>query len=507
MEQKVRNVPKARIDMSVLWDALSNIDTLTIGLLLLSLSIALFYEMINGFHDTANAVAMIIYTNSMKPTYSVIMAGVMNFLGVILGGIGVAYVIVHLLPLDIMVASNQSATLVMIFSLLIAAVVWNFGTWYFGLPVSSSHSLIGSLIGVSTAFGMMHGFSFDQSVNWKVVYGILTALAVSPLAGFGLAYLLMKVARMVVKNPKFYRTPEAEGKKKPNFWMRTGIIATGAGVSFAHGSNDGQKGIGLLMIILIGILPTYYSLNMESHQYKIMQVHDSAANLSKFYADNNATLTKLVNEKQLISPLKIKNTIAECNVNQVYENTSSIASKLNGLKTYDELSASDRWSLHTAILCSDNFFTQVEKTYTKIDKDKSDYIADQRKQLITSTEYVPYWVIIAVALAIGVGTMIGYRRVVHTIGEKIGSQPINHMQGTVAQAMAMITILLANFAHAPVSTTHIVSSSVAGSMTAEPEGGVQMKTVKTILLSWLFTLPVTALLSAFIYFCLSFIAK
>ncbi|MDD5158237.1 inorganic phosphate transporter [Sulfurimonas sp.] len=489
--------------MSVLWEALNNVNAITIGLLLLSLGIALFYEMINGFHDTANAVAMIIYTNSMKAEHSVIMSGIMNFFGVMMGGIGVAYVIVHLLPLDIMVASNQSATLVMIYSLLISAVIWNFGTWFFGLPVSSSHSLIGSIIGVSATFGVMHGFDLSQSVNWKVVYGILTVLALSPILGFGFAFFIMKGTRKFIHNPKFFKTPDSETKRKrPNFWMRIGIIATGAGVSFAHGSNDGQKGIGLIMIILIGILPMYYALNMESHEYKIKQTRDSAANLAKFYAENDGALTKLVDDKHLISALKIKNTISECDVNQVYNTTSLIATKLNGIKSYSELSPQDRWSIHTAILCSDNFFGQVEKI---ADKDKSDYISGQRKNLITATEYVPYWVIMAVAFAISIGTMIGYKRIVITIGEKIGSQPINYMQGTVSQAMSMVTILLANFAHAPVSTTHIVSSSVAGSMVAEPEGGVQKGMVKIILLSWLFTLPVTAVLGSLIYICLNFV--
>lgn len=491
--------------MSVLWDALNNIDNLTMFLLILSLGIALFYEMINGFHDTANAVAMIIYTNSMKAGYSVIMAGIMNFLGVVLGGIGVAYVIVHLLPLDIMVSSNQSATLVMIFSLLISAVVWNLGTWYVGLPVSSSHSLIGSLIGVSVAFGMLNGFSFSQSVNWKVVYGILTLLAVSPLFGFGLAFILMKISRKFVKHPKYFKTPRPDGKKKPNFWMRTGIIATGAGVSFAHGSNDGQKGIGLIMIILIGILPSYYALNMDAHQYKIMQIRDSASNLARFYQDNNETITKLLEENKLKSALKIENNISECDVKQVHKTTLEISSKLDGLKSYSELSDANRWKIHTAVLCSNNFFEQLERAYKTIDNDKSGYISDQRKHLITSTEYVPFWVIIAVALMLGIGTMIGYKRVVHTIGEKIGSKPINHMQGAVAQGMAMITILLANFAHAPVSTTHIVSSSVAGTMVAEPDGGVQKKTINTILLAWLFTLPVTSLMGALIYIVLNYI--
>jgi low-affinity inorganic phosphate transporter len=491
--------------MSVILDALSNVNTLTLGLLLLSLGIALFYEMINGFHDTANAVSMIIYTNSLKPGHSVLMAGVMNFFGVMLGGIGVAYTIVHLLPLDIIVSSNQSATLVMIYSLLIAAVIWNFGTWYFGIPVSSSHSLIGSLIGVSVAFSMMHGFEFSQSVNWSAVYKVLTALALSPLVGFSFAYLMMKAARKFMPNPKFYKSPEEETKRKrPNFWMRMGIIATGAGVSFAHGSNDGQKGMGLIMIILIGILPTYYALDMSSHEYKIKQTHDSAANLANFYAENNETLNQLVSDKHLISALKVKNTIAECDVNQVHQTTALIADKFNGIKSYSELSAGDRWSVHTAILCTDNFFSQVEKA---VDKDKSDYVANQRKTLVNASEYIPYWVIIAVALAISIGTMIGYKRIVHTIGEKIGTQPLNYMQGTVAQAIAMVTILLSNFAHAPVSTTHIVSSSVAGSMVAEPEGGVQKEMIKTILLSWIFTLPITAVMSAAIYYCLSFIAK
>ena len=494
--------------MSVLWEALNNVSTLTISLLLLSLAIALFYEMINGFHDTANAVAMIIYTHSMKARDSVIMSGVMNFLGVLMGGIGVAYAIVHLLPIDIMVETNQNAALAMVYSLLISAVIWNFGTWYFALPVSSSHSLIGSIIGVSTTFGVLNGFDISHSVNWKVVYGVLTGLAISPLIGFGFAFVLMKLSRKYIDNPKLFKSPSQEEKRKhPNFWARMGIIATGAGVSFAHGSNDGQKGIGLIMIILIGILPNYYALNMDSHQYKITQTKDSANNLAKFYEDNNATLIQLVSEKRLISALKTKNTIVECNVDQVGVTTSLVATKLTGIKSYSQLTPEDIWSIRTTILCSDNFFAQAEKAYLIIDKDKSDYIATQRKSLVSPIEYAPNWVIMAVAFAIGLGTMIGYKRIVHTIGEKIGAKPINYMQGTIAQATAMITILLANFAHTPVSTTHILSSAVTGSMVAETDGGVQKSTVKIIILSWLFTLPVTALLGSAIYMVLNFLMK
>lgn len=227
-----------------------------------------------------------------------------------------------------------------------------------------------------------------------------------------------------------------------------GIVATGAGVSFAHGSNDGQKGIGLIMIILIGILPNYYALNMDSHHYRITQTKDAASNLAKFYEDNSETIVQLVNEKRLISALKTNKTIAECNVEQIHSTISSVASKLNNLNSYSELSTKDRWSVRTSILCTDNFFAQAEKIYLILDKGFVLIISPaKRKLLVAPIEYAPYWVIMAVALAIGIGTMIGYQRIVHTIGEKIGAKPINYMQGTVAQATAMITILLANFAH------------------------------------------------------------
>ena len=494
--------------MSVLFDALHHIGFMTIALLLVSLGLALFYEMINGFHDTANAVAMIIYTNSMKAKYSVLMSGCMNFLGVVTGGIGVAYSIVHLLPVDIMVASNQNASLAMVYALLISAVIWNFGTWYFALPVSSSHSLIGSIIGVSATFGVLNGFDIAHSVNWKVVYTVLIGLAISPIIGFALAYVMMKWSRKSIQNPELFKSPDPENKKKhPSFWARTGIVATGAGLSFAHGSNDGQKGIGLIMIILIGILPAYYAIDMDSHQYKIIQTRDAANNLSRFYEDNHASLTQLVSEKKVISALKAKNTIAECDVNQIDATIASVASRLDHVKSYNELEPKERWSVRTSILCSDNFFARAEKIYILSDKDKSDYIANQRKYLVASIEYAPYWVVMAVAIAIGLGTMIGYQRVVLTIGEKIGAKPINYMQGSVSQGTAMITILLANFLHAPVSTTHILSSAVTGSMVAEPDGGVQKSTVKAIILAWIFTLPATAILGSLIYIALNFLMK
>lgn len=491
--------------MDTLLQALGDIPTITLVLLLTSLALAIFYEMINGFHDTANAVSMIIYTNSLKASHSVIMAGFMNFLGVLLGGIGVAYAIVHLLPLDIIVSSNQSATLIMIYSLLISAIVWNLGTWYFGIPASSSHALIGSIIGVGFAFGMMQGFDFYQSINWQALYKVLAALAISPLLGFGLAYIMMRSARKFLRHPKYYKTPQDEKKRKrPNFWMRMGIISTGAGVSFAHGSNDGQKGMGLIMIILIGILPSYYALDMNSQEYQIKQIQNSATNLAEFYSENSLMLDNLVSQKLLKSALKNEQSIAECDIKNMQQTTLLISNKLDKITTYRDLSDNDIWIVHNSVLCSDNFFTQVEKV---VDSDMSNYIKSNRTNMVTSAEYVPLWVIITVALSISIGTMIGYKRIVLTIGEKIGSKPINYMQGTVSQAISAATILVANFMHAPVSTTHIVSSSVAGSMVAEPDGGVQKGMIKTIILSWVFTLPATAIMSSGIYYLMSLFIK
>ena len=216
---------------------------------------------------------------------------------------------------------------------------------------------------------------------------------------------------------------------------------------------------------------------------------------------------QLISEKRLISAVKTQNTVVECKLDQVQTSMSNLGAKLEGVNSYSELSEKDIWSIRTSILCADNFFAQAEKTYLINDKDRADYISIQRKSLVAAIEYAPYWVIMAVALAIGIGTMVGYQRIVLTIGEKIGSKPINYMQGTVAQATAMFTIILANVAHAPVSTTHILSSAVTGSMVAEPDGGVQKGTVKVILISWLFTLPITALLGSGIYMILNFLMK
>ena len=228
-------------------------------LLGVALLIALGFEFVNGFHDTANAVATVIYTNSLPPNVAVVWSGFFNFLGVLLSSGAVAFGIIALLPVELILQVGSSAGFAMIFALLIAAILWNLGTWWLGLPASSSHTLIGSIIGVGVANALMHGRDGTSGVDWAQATKIGYALLLSPLVGFGCAALLLLALRAFVKNRALYKEPK--GDTPPPWWIRGLLIVTCTGVSFAHGSNDGQKGMGLIMLILVGTLPMAYALN------------------------------------------------------------------------------------------------------------------------------------------------------------------------------------------------------------------------------------------------------
>ena len=243
------------------WDALSGLTTWPMLLLFVALFIAFAFEFINGFHDTANAVTTVIYTRSLPPTPAVVYSGFMNFLGVLLGGTAVAFGIVNLLPVDLLVEKESSARLVMVLSLLIAGVAWNLGTWYVGLPVSSSHTLIGSILGVGIANSLWNGAGLS-GVNWRECEKVGLALLLSPMVGFVGSALLLLFLKLIFRNPKLYVPPE--GEDQPPGWIRTVLIGTCGGVSFAHGSNDGQKGMGLLLLVLIGFFPLHYALTVNN---------------------------------------------------------------------------------------------------------------------------------------------------------------------------------------------------------------------------------------------------
>jgi phosphate/sulfate permease len=428
-----------------------------------ALLIAFGFEFINGFHDTANAVTTVIYTGTLRPTPAVIFSGVCNFLGVLLGGTAVAFAIVNLLPVDLLVESSSVRSIVMVLSLLLAGMIWNLGTWWYGLPVSSSHTLIGSILGVGLANSIITRHDLT-GINWAKATEVGLSLLISPLIGFVAAAGLLLIAKRIFRNPALYRPP-GEGDNPPK-WIRAVLLSTCGGVSFAHGSNDGQKGIGLILLALIGFFPTYYSLNLYS-------------------ADQAGELRTAA-----LSMDKILETDSPNTAVAIHPYLQEINTALEGKSSLAEVSAPDRWKVRQAILS-----LRGKLNRSSLPPQTQHALSANMKELSRAVEYVPFWVILGVALALGVGTTIGYRRIVVTIAEKIGKAHLTYAQGAAAEIVAAATIGLADVFHMPVSTTHVLSSGVAGTMCAN-RSGVQMNTVRRIGLAWALTLPAAILLSA-----------
>ena len=443
----------------------------TLSLLILCLTIALSFEFVNGFHDTANAVATVIYTKSLKPWVAVIWSGFMNFLGVLLGGAAVAFSIVHLLPVDLLINIGKKAGLLMVLSLLIAAIAWNFGTWYFGLPASSSHALIGSILGVGLASSLFSGQGFGSGVNWTKAEQVGLSLLISPVAGFLLAGGLLLLSKALLKNRKLYE--ESKGDQPPPFWIRAILFLTCTGVSFAHGSNDGQKGVGLIMLILIGILPTHYAIN------------------TKFDAGEVG--------KTLAGIQQIEPVLARAGETGVTDDLARIREVLSDSKGLNSLSPETRIELRNRVLRADDELGRFEKSQgVNMSAAEKVALTQLRAQMRNVVDFVVTWVVVAVALALGIGTTVGWKRVVVTVGEKIGKTHLSYAQGASAEIVAMTTIAAADIFGLPVSTTHVLSSGVAGTMAANLSG-LQARTIRNIALAWVLTLPVTMLLAGALF--------
>ncbi|UVE19090.1 inorganic phosphate transporter [Pseudomonas sp. LS44] len=479
-----------------MFDLLSGLDAWVLVSLVLALAFVLFFEFINGFHDTANAVATVIYTKAMPAHLAVILSGIFNFLGVLLGGVGVAYAIVHLLPVELLINVNTGHGLAMVFSLLAAAIAWNLGTWYFGIPASSSHTLIGSILGVGLANALLTNISLSDGVNWQKAIDIGISLVLSPMAGFAVAALLLLGLKRWLPLSKMHNTPEnrkeIKGKKHPPFWNRLVLVLSAMAVSFVHGSNDGQKGIGLIMLVLIGIVPSLFVLDLNSTTYQIERTRDATLHLSQFYQRNNATLGEyLALGKFNGSDLP---ELFRCEPKQTEPTINALLATLKNVTDYSALPAEKRIEVRRYLLCLDDTAKKVGKLEGLPAREKAD-LDKLRKDLTATTEYAPFWVIFAVALALGIGTMVGWKRVVLTVGEKIGKQGMTYAQGMAAQITAACAIGMANVFSLPVSTTHVLSSGVAGTMVAN-KSGLQGGTVRTILLAWVLTLPTSMCLAA-----------
>lgn len=486
-----------------MFDLFAGLDA-WVGLsLILALTFVLAFEFINGFHDTANAVATVIYTKAMSPYRAVILSGIFNFLGVLLGGVGVAYAIVHLLPVELLINVNTGHGLVMVFSLLAAAITWNLGTWYFGLPASSSHTLIGAILGVGLANTLLTDIPLSQGINWSKAIDIGLSLLFSPAAGFLLAGLILLGLKAWQPFSKMHKTPEMrrgdDGKKHPPFWNRLVLVISAMAVSFVHGSNDGQKGIGLIMLVLIGIVPAKFVLDVDSTAYQIERTRAAANHLHQFYQRHSDTLgAMLALGKYRNGELPV---LYRCDPHQTEPTINALLTLLDGITDFDQLSEEHRIDIRRYLLCLNDTAKKVSKIPELHAREKAD-LNKLRQDLVGATEYAPFWVIFAVAMALGIGTMVGWRRVVLTVGEKIGKQGMTYAQGMSAQITATIAIGVANIYSLPVSTTHVLSSGVAGAMVAN-KSGLQGNTVRNILLAWVFTLPISMALSASLFFLAS----
>ncbi|AJI94159.1 phosphate transporter family protein [Yersinia ruckeri] len=477
-------------------------------MLVLALLFVLFYEAINGFHDTANAVATVIYTRAMRSQIAVVMAGVFNFLGVMLGGLSVAYAIVHLLPTDLLLNVSSSHGLAMVFSMLLAAIIWNLGTWYFGIPASSSHTLIGAIIGIGLTNALMTSTSVVDALNIPKMIQIFLSLILSPLVGLIIAGLMVFLLRRywsgTKKRARIHLTPaereKKDGKRKPPFWTRTALILSAIGVSFSHGANDGQKGIGLIMLVLIGVAPAGFIVNMNATGYDIARTRDAVTHLQQYYQQHNEALPHAIALKPLVpSPETLPDTPAQfhCDSSRAMIAIDHAQTLLANLQSYDQLNVDQRGHMRRLLMCVAETAGTVAKLPETSSADRR-FLNDLRKDLLETVEYAPTWIIVAVALALSLGTMVGWKRVAVTIGEKIGKKGMTYAQGVSAQMTAAVSIGIASYTGMPVSTTQVLSSAVAGTMLVDG-GGVQGKTIKSIMLAWILTLPVSILLSGSLY--------
>jgi PiT family inorganic phosphate transporter len=461
--------------------------------LVAALALALTFEFVNGFHDTANAVATVIYTRTLRPTAAVIWSGCWNLVGVLTSSGTVAFGVVALLPVELVLNVGSVAGFAMVFSLLISATLWNLGTWYLGLPASSSHTLIGSILGVGLANSLFSaGHEFGEGVNCAKASEVGISLLISPIVGFACAALLLLGAKALIHREDLYRAPESQ--KAPPLWIRALLVLTCTAVSFGHGSNDGQKGMGLLMLILIGILPAMYAVDLGTSQSSVEELSLAAGNVAA-QMDRHVNIPIAIDDRsssvELSTFLKKPRPADDRVFGALRENCHTVYSLLEGIHSLRELDSGQRTILRSDLYLITEVLDKLIQTGKITDSDERNAAAALRTKIDRVTKFIPNWVKLAVALALGFGTTVGWKRIVVTVGEKIGKQHLTYAQGAAAELVAAGTIFAADSLGLPVSTTHVLSSGIAGTMAAN-RSGLQL------------TLPVCVMLGAGIFaFCLN----
>ena len=472
-------------------------------LLFVALLIALGFEFVNGFHDTANAVATVIYTRSLPANIAVVWSGMFNLFGVLMSSGAVAFGVVSLLPVELILQVGSGAGFAMVFALLISAIMWNVGTWYFGLPASSSHTLIGSIMGVGITNALLRGRDGTSGVDWSQAANIGKALLLSPLFGFALAALLLFMLKGILQRATPALFAEPKGDQPPPWWIRGILILTCTLVSFFHGSNDGQKGMGLIMLILIGTVPTAYALNRALPESQIEQ----------FVANSKAAIgvieRKSAGHSVIGNPRPaVTNYVSQRQINEgtfpslavLVRDISSQVTQYGSLAKFPaDIVGNTRNDMY---LASEAIRFLMKDKESDLSADDVATLNGYKGSLDGATKFIPSWVKIAVAIALGLGTMIGWKRIVVTVGEKIGKTHLTYAQGACAEITAAATIAAADGYGLPVSTTHVLSSGIAGTMAANGSG-LQWSTIRNIALAWVLTLPAAMIISGILYLLFS----
>jgi PiT family inorganic phosphate transporter len=385
----------------------------------------------------------------------------------------------------------------MVFALLVAAIIWNLGTWYFGLPASSSHTLIGSIIGVGIANQLMSARSGTSGVDWAQATNIGKSLLLSPIVGFASSFLLLWLMKVVVKNRKLYEAPE--GTEPPPFWIRSLLMLTCTGVSFAHGSNDGQKRMGLIMLILVGTVPTAYALNHAvTHKQSddFIAVSQQAANILTKYVSPNAVVGD--DREEVTEYVRTK----EFTPNTMLALRQLVSDISNETVLFGELARvpNDRVRnfRNDLYLVSEALRLMKKSGQPVLAASDWSALTNYKKHVDGATRFIPPWVKVAVALALGLGTMVGWKRIVVTVGEKIGKEHLTYGLVAAADITSMLTIGAADWFGLPVSTTHVLSSGIAGTMAAN-HSGLQWSTVRNLAMAWVLTLPASMVLAGFLF--------
>jgi PiT family inorganic phosphate transporter len=478
--------------------ASSPIATGAFVLLGLALLIALGFEFVNGFHDTANAVATVIYTHSLPAPIAVVWSGCWNLVGVLLSSGAVAFTVVSLLPVELILQVGSGAGFAMIFALLIAAILWNLGTWWLGLPASSSHTMIGSIIGVGLANQLLSpAGSATSGVDWSQAAGVFRALLFSPVIGFALSAVLLLVMKQVVRVKSLYAAPD--GTKPPPLLIRGLLILTCTSVSFAHGSNDGQKGMGLIMLILIGAAPTAYALNHAmppSSTPGFLAATQAAAGVFNAHA-GGTTMPVPQALDQAADAIKLRKVDGQATWGALGVLANDIGAQVRKDGSVSQVPAAAVQNVRNEMYLTSEAI-RIASKQGSLTQDEVKTLGSYKSGLDASTRFIPTWVKVAVAVALGLGTMIGWKRIVVTVGEKIGKAHLTYAQGASAELVAAATIGLADMYGLPVSTTHVLSSGVAGTMAASGSG-LQWSTVRNMAMAWVLTLPAAMLMSGVLY--------